>query len=157
MVLFAGVLTFLAYQKGPSIALVGLKSGGNLFLDILPAMVLAFIAAGMIMQVLPRDLLTKWLGEDSGARGLIIATVAGAVTPGGPFIQFPIVAALYKAGAGVAPIITYIAAWSLLGMNRFLIYEIPMLGPKLSITRMLVSLIFPVIIGWITKVLLARL
>jgi uncharacterized membrane protein YraQ (UPF0718 family) len=157
MVLFAGILTILAYQKGPSVALAGLKSGGNLFLDILPAMIFAFIAAGMMMQVLPRDLLTKWLGEGSGARGLIIATVAGAVTPGGPFIQFPIVAALYKAGAGIAPIITYITAWSLLGMNRFLIYEIPMLGPKLSIMRMLVSLIFPVIIGWITKVLLTRL
>ncbi|MFC1820523.1 permease [Thermodesulfobacteriota bacterium] len=156
MMAFAGTLTFIAYQKGPGVALAGLKSGGTLFLDILPAMVFAFTAAGMMMHVLPRELLTQWMGEESGIRGLIIATLAGSVTPGGPFIQFPIVAALFKAGAGIAPIITYITAWSLLGVNRFLIYEIPMLGLKLSLSRLAVSLIFPIIIGLITRFIYNR-
>ena len=125
MLVIAVVLTFLAYKKDPHLPLEGIKAGGKLFWDILPAMVLAFISAGMIGHVLPRETMIRWLGEESGFRGMIIATLAGAFTPGGPFVQFPIVAALLKSGAGIGPLMAYISAWSLLGLNRFLVYEIP--------------------------------
>ena len=157
MFLFAGILTFLAYQKSPGVALEGLKSGGRLFWDILPSMILGFIAAGMIMKVLPRELMTYWLGEESGMRGLIVATFGGALTPGGPFIQFPIIAALLKAGAGVAPLMAYITSWSLLGISRFLIYEIPIMGWKLAVSRIAVGLVFPIIIGLLTKFVYVRM
>ncbi len=157
MFILAGTLTTLAFIKGRHLPLEGLLNGWKLFLDILPTLCLAFIAAGMISIVLPRELLTRWLGEESGITGLIIATIAGALTPGGPFVQFPIVAALFKSGAGVAPLMSYISAWSLLGVNRFLIYEIPLLGWKLAVSRMASSLIFPIIIGIITRFIYLRL
>ena len=133
----ACVLTIMAYKRDPAFPLEGLKNGGKLFWDILPLLVFAFIVAGMITKVLPRELMTRWLGDESGFRGLAIAAVAGVLTPGGPFVQFPIVAALLKSGAGVAPLMTYISAWSLLGINRFFIWEVPLLGWKLSICRYL--------------------
>ena len=157
MLVLSGTLTLIAYLKGSHLPLQGLKNGGNLLLSILPTLLLAFSAAGMISIVLPGELLTKWLGEESGFRGLFIATCAGSVTPGGPFVQFPIVATLLESGAGVAPLMAYISAWSLLGVNRFLVYEVPLLGWKLSVSRMLASLIFPIIIGWMTRVLWLRL
>lgn len=156
MSLLAGVLTIVAYLKDHHFPLDGLKAGGKLFLDISPAMILAFISAGMMMKVLPRELLTRWLGEESGIQGLIIATLAGALTPGGPFIQFPIVAALLRSGAGIAPVVTYLSAWSLLGVNRFLVYEIPLLGWRLALTRITASLVFPIIIGMLTRFLWVR-
>ncbi len=157
MSLLAGALTVIAYSKDHRFPLEGLKAGGKLFWDIFPAMILAFIAAGMITKVFPRELLTKWLGEHSGMQGLIIATFAGALTPGGPFIQFPIVAALLRGGAGIAPIAAYISAWSLLGFNRFLVYELPLLGWKLAFSRMAASMIFPIVIGILTRFLWIRL
>jgi len=157
MLAIAGGLTILAYTKDPALPLEGLKDGGKLLLNILPALLLAFIAAGMISKVLPRELMTRLLGEDSGFRGLCIASVAGAVTPGGPFVQFPIVAALLKSGAGIAPLMTYISAWSLLGLNRFLIYEVSLLGWKLACSRMIASLIFPILIGLLTRFIWTKL
>jgi|Deesub1362A_J573_1020465.scaffolds.fasta_scaffold00768_12 uncharacterized membrane protein YraQ (UPF0718 family) len=157
MFFLAGALTIIAYMKGPHLPMEGLKAGGKLFWDILPALILAFIAAGMISKVLPRELMTRWLGEESGLRGLIIGTLAGSLTPGGPFVQFPIVAALLKAGAGVAPLMAYISAWSLLGINRFLIYEVPLLGWRLALCRMAASMIFPILIGLLTRALWVRL
>ena len=96
MLLFAIALTVLAYLKDPSLPVAGLQDGGKMLLGIIPILVLAFVAAGMIGKVLPRELLTQWLGNESGFRGLAIATAAGSITPGGPFIQFPIVAALCR-------------------------------------------------------------
>jgi len=157
LMIFAVVLTILAYLKDPNLPLEGLKDSWNLFWGIFPALVFAFIAAGMIGKVLPRELMIRLLGEDSGLRGLIVGTLAGAFTPGGPFVQFPIVAALLKSGAGVGPLMAYISAWSLLGINRFLIYEVNMLGWRLSLCRMAVSLMFPIIIGFLTRMLWIRM
>lgn len=157
MLLLVCALGVSAYMKNPALVPEGLKAGGKLFWEILPTMILAFIAAGIVSVILPRELMTRWLGEDSGLRGLIIATLAGSLTPGGPFVQFPIVAALFKAGAGVAPLMAYITAWSVLGMNRFLVYEVPLLGWKLSMARMAASLVFPIIIGLLTRLLWTRL
>lgn len=157
MLLLACALAIGARIKDPKLLPEGLKAGGKLFLHILPTMLLAFVAAGLVSVLLPRELMSRWLGEESGLRGMIIATMAGAFTPGGPFIQFPIVAALFKAGAGVAPLMSYITAWSILGVNRFLIYEVPMLGWKLSLARMTASLVFPIIIGLLTKFIWARM
>ena len=157
MAALTGVLTFVAYMKEPHLPLEGLKDGWKLFWGIFPALVLAFIAAGMIGKVLPRETMTRLLGEESGMRGLVLGTVAGALTPGGPFVQFPIVAALLKSGAGVAPLMAYISSWSLLGINRFLIYEVNLLGWKMASCRMVVSLIFPLIIGILTRMVWVRL
>lgn len=156
IMMLAIILTIVAYVKDPRLPVEGLKDGWKLFWDIFPALVFAFILAGMIGKVLPRDLMIRLLGEESGMRGLITGTIAGAITPGGPFVQFPIVAALLKSGAGVAPLMAYISAWSLLGINRFLIYEVNMLGWKLATFRMAICLVFPIIIGILTRILWVR-
>jgi uncharacterized membrane protein YraQ (UPF0718 family) len=157
MLALALVLTLLAYFKVRHFPMEGFLAGGRLLWDILPKLLLAFVAAGMIGIVLPREFLSRWLGEDSGLRGLLLATAAGAVTPGGPFVQFPIVAALYQAGAGIAPLMAYITAWSLLGINRFLAYEVPLLGWRLAACRMAASLVFPLVIGAITRLIWVRI
>jgi len=88
MLFLAAGLVVIAYMKNPHLPVQGLKAGGKLLWDIMPSLVLAFIAAGMITMVLPRELLTRWLGEESGFRGLVIATLAGSVTPGGLLSSF---------------------------------------------------------------------
>ncbi|MFC1816387.1 permease [Thermodesulfobacteriota bacterium] len=153
MFLLASSLTILAYMRDPGYPLEGLKNGGKLFVEILPAMIFAFIAAGMIVKVLPRELLTRWIGDESGLRGIIVASLAGAVTPGGPYIQFPVVVALLKSGAGIGPLGAFISSWALLGVNRLFVWEIPLLGWKLSICRYIASMAFPILIGLLTRFL----
>lgn len=138
---------WMAHSKG--LAWEGIKAGASMFKEIFPLLVMAFLLAGIVEKILPKEFMTKWLGEGSGLKGLIMGTLAGALTPGGPFIQFPIVASLLKAGVGVGPAMAYITSWSLLGLNRFFVYEMPLLGLNLSTLRFLVSLFIPVMVGFI--------
>jgi len=126
-------------------------------LQILPTMVLAFVLAGMISVLLPRELMSLWLGKGSGLRGLPVGTSVGIMTPGGPFVPFPIIAALLKAGAGVAPIVAYITSWSLMGIHRFLVFEVPLPGRRLAVSRIAASSAFPIEIGLITRFIRVRL
>jgi uncharacterized membrane protein YraQ (UPF0718 family) len=151
------VLLAIAYHRDPHLVLDAAKAGGGLFSKIFPMLVLAFFVAGLVEVLLPRDLLLGWVGKESGWRGLFVGTVLGAITPGGPFIHFPIVASLFRAGADVGPLVAYVSAWALIGINRVIIYEIPLLGPKITFVRLGCSFMFPPLIGFLARLVLHRL
>ena len=82
-------------------------------------------AARAFAEMLPQHLIPSWFGTGTGPWGLIIASVAGALTPGGPVVGFAIAAAALKGGAGAPQVIAYTIAWALFALPRVLIYEIP--------------------------------
>ncbi|EFI35877.1 conserved hypothetical protein [Desulfonatronospira thiodismutans ASO3-1] len=140
--------TIIAFKKDPQLVNDGFVQGMKMLAKILPILLVAFILAGMVEQILPKDLLADILGPESGFRGLALGTLAGAVMPGGPFILFPLMAVLLKAGAGVGPLVAFLTSWALLGFHRLLIYEAPIMGWKFALCRMAASLIFPIVIGY---------
>jgi uncharacterized membrane protein YraQ (UPF0718 family) len=144
----------LVWRSGATQAISGSRDGLVLFAVMLPRLLLAFVLAGLVQALVPHETVARWLSDTAGMRALVIATVAGALTPGGPFLQFPIVAAVYKMGAGTGAIVAYLTAWSLMGLHRVVLWELPFLGPRLTFTRFLVSVPLPLIAGWITRWLL---
>jgi uncharacterized membrane protein YraQ (UPF0718 family) len=150
--------TVVAWRGGGA-ARVGqaLATGGSLFVGVLPNLLLGFTLAGFLYVLLPPELISRWMGQDSGVAGLLIGTAAGTLTPGGPFTHFPILASFLAKGAGVGPICAYITAWSLIGLNRFLVWELPILGPQVALVRLAVAVAFPPLLGglsgWLYRVL----
>jgi uncharacterized membrane protein YraQ (UPF0718 family) len=65
--------------------------------------------------------------------------------------HFPIIASLFKVGVGVGTLVSYLTAWSLFGLQRIIMREIPFLGPKVVAVRVAVSLIFPFLAGWLSE------
>ena len=96
----------------------------------------------MLQLVVPKELLLKWVGQESGFKGILFGSVAGACTPGGPFVIFPIAAGLYKTGAGTGILVAYITGWSVGSILR-LPLEIGFLGWQFSFIRILSSIILP--------------
>jgi uncharacterized membrane protein YraQ (UPF0718 family) len=137
----------LCYSRGKEVFYQGLETSLSLFLDIAPRLMGAFLLAGLVEVLLPKNLITKWIGEKSGLRGIFIATLAGIFTPGGPMISFPLIAALYRMGANLAPLVSYLTSWSLLGIQRIIVWEIPFLGMKFASLRFALSLLLPIIAG----------
>ena len=87
---------------GGQLAVRGATTGLGLLGGVLPQLVLGFLLAGLVTVLLPREAIGSLVGEGSGLMGVGVATIAGAATPGGPFLQFPLVAALMQGGAGPA-------------------------------------------------------
>ena len=116
----------------------------KVFFLFLPAVLML---AAIIEVMLPKGLVERWLGVGSGFKGIMVATFAGAFTPGGPFVSFPLVLALYRAGAAWAPLVTYITSWSILSVARTLVFEIPLVGVELPLVRYLSCIVLPPIAG----------
>jgi uncharacterized membrane protein YraQ (UPF0718 family) len=142
----AFALLALGYVRGEGEHLQGLRSGLGMILQILPLLLCAFLVAGMVQVLLPRDLIAKWVGAESGFRGILIGTVAGGLSPGGPYVSLPIVAGLLRAGAGTGTMIAFLTGWSLWAVAR-LPMEVGILGWKFTVIRLATTFFFPPIAG----------
>jgi len=152
MALIAIAMTLFALARGGNLAAQGWLLGGRIMFQILPLLIFAFAIAGLMQAIIPREVIANWLGEKSGWRGIVFGCLAGSITPGGPYITFPIVASLYRAGADVGTIVAFVSAWSLWAIQR-LPMEVALIGPRMAFARLASSFIFPPIAGLIARAL----
>src|SRR5260370_9774167 len=47
-----------------------------------------------LFRSVPQEVVSRYFGQQSGLRALLIATVAGVLTPGGPMVSVPLMVAL---------------------------------------------------------------
>jgi uncharacterized membrane protein YraQ (UPF0718 family) len=153
----AAIMLVAVYWKSPAAASKGLSATAALILEITPRMIAAFTLAGLFQAIVPEDVIVRWMGHGSGARGLLIGMTLGSVTPGGPMTHFPVIASLFKMGVGVGPLVAYLTAWSLFGLQRIIMWEIPFLGVQVVAIRVAVSLVFPFVAGWLCESLWTKL
>lgn len=146
MALIAGILILIGYLRGGGEHIMGLRSAGNMTIQILPLLACAFTVAGMAQVLIPHDILVKWVGVESGIRGIMIGTIAGGLAPGGPYISLPIAAALLRAGASVGTMVAFLTGWSLWAVGR-LPMEVGIMGWKFTLIRLACTFFFPPIAG----------
>ena len=150
MGVIAVVLLYIGFQRGGGAHIVGLKSAGNLLLQILPLLIFAFIVGGMIQILVPQEIISKWVGAESGFRGLLIGSAIGGIMPGGPYVSMPIIAGLLRTGASIGTMVALITSWSLIAIAR-LPMEIGILGWRFALIRMACVFFFPPIAGLIAN------
>jgi uncharacterized membrane protein YraQ (UPF0718 family) len=121
----------------------GGRTGALAFARLIPRLAIGVLGAGYLAEMLPQDLIVRWLGPGSGMLGTLLASIAGALTPGGPVVGFSVGAAALKGGASAPQVIAYSTAWALFALPRILMYEIPMMPARLVWLRVVVSLPLP--------------
>ncbi len=144
------ILLFIGYQRGGGEHIAGLKSAGTLLIQLIPLLILALIVAGMVQTLISEEMISRWIGAESGFRGILIGTAMGALAPGGPFISLPIAAGFLRLGASVGTLVAFLTGWSLLGVNRIPL-EIGILGWKFTLIRLACTFFFPPIAGLIAN------
>ena len=144
----AVILVFISYQKGVHIQ--GLKTSAAMLMQVLPLMVLAFVVAGMAQSLVPQGIISKWVGVESGFRGILIGSVVGGIMPGGPFVNLPIAAGLLRVGASVGTMVAFLTGWSILAFTRIPM-EVGIMGWKFWLIRLACTFFFPPVAGLIAN------
>ena len=133
-----------------------LKSDFDLFIVMQPKVLAACIIAALVAVLLPREMVSRWVGTESGFLGLVIGTLAGVILPGGPITIFPIASAFIAAGADVGVAIAFITSWTLLGYSRALVWELPIFGLDFLIWRSIAAIPLPIVAGILARLLARR-
>jgi len=124
------VLAVIAATRGRVLLDDGLRAGVMEFILLLPRIGIGVVGSGFVAEALPNAWIAPWLGPESGLLGIAIATLGGALTPGGPVVGFSIGAAALKSGAGAPQVIAYSTAWALYAIHRLVIWEVPMMPAR---------------------------
>ncbi|UCG39755.1 MAG: permease [bacterium] len=140
------VLLYVGYSRGEGQHIAGLKAGFRILTQILPLLILAFVVAGMIQVLIPREVIAHWVGAESGLKGILLGTLAGGLTPGGPYVSLPMMAGFMQAGAGLGTMVAYITAWSLWAVAR-LPMEVGILGWRFTMIRLACTFFMPPLAG----------
>lgn len=139
----------VAVKEGP-LRVVEIAADYTLFLVVLtPKILFGFFIAAAVPILVPREVFTRWLGRESGVRGLAVASIAGGLVPGGPMMIFPLAVGFRAAGSSTAVLIAFVSAWSLYGINRTIIWEMSFLHIDFVLLRVLICLPIPLLLGWI--------
>ncbi|GBE12688.1 putative permease [bacterium BMS3Abin13] len=99
----------------------------------------AFILIGLFEVWVKKETIEKHFGSKSGLRGHIGGILLAGTTVGGLYVAFPVAYSLYRKGADLGVIFTYIAA-SAICRVPMTIFEASFLGIKFSIIRLAVSI-----------------
>ncbi len=143
------VLGFVTLRRSRVLFKTGVKGGLMDFVRLAPRLTIGVLGSGYIAAVMPQQLIATWLGPGSGVAGTAIATLAGALTPGGPMIGFAIGVAALQSGAAPPQVVAYVTAWSLVSAQRLVLWELPMMPRHVVWLKTLASLPLPFIAAWI--------
>ncbi len=150
-----GSAALLFEARGADAVRAALDDDARIFMLLVLFVPAVLLLASFVEVMLPRNMVERWLGAGSGIKGIMVSSLAGMFTPGGPYLAFPMVLALYRAGADWAPLIAYITAWSMNSVARILVFEIPFVGVELPMVRVLACFALPPIAGltarWISR------
>jgi uncharacterized membrane protein YraQ (UPF0718 family) len=145
----AVILAIVAWLKDPGLPAVGVKNGLSLLWFVLPRLIPALILAGLIQVLVPQQVIARYFGQQGGFRALVVASIAGILTPGGPMVSVPLLVALANSGASMPALVAYMTSWSLFGLQRIIAWEAPLMGWRFVSVRVLASLTLPLLAGWL--------
>jgi uncharacterized membrane protein YraQ (UPF0718 family) len=144
------ILLAVAFWRGRGLALAGLSAAARTLWRNLLMLLLSFVIAGLAQVLIPRELISSWLGAQAGVKGVLIGCVLGGLVPGAPYAVFPLVAALYQGGAGLGSVVGFVSGWSLWSIQRLPV-EMALIGPRAALVRYAVTFVVPPLAGMLAN------
>lgn len=112
-----------------------------------------FILLGLMDVWVPKETIMKYMGKNSGLKGIILAFVIGSAAAGPLYGAFPVSAVFMKKGVKFSNLLIFVGAWSTTKIPT-LLFEVSSLGLSFAMTRLVVNVPGIILIAYaLTKVI----
>ncbi|AKB12679.1 MAG TPA: permease [Methanosarcina thermophila] len=152
---YTWVILFVLFSV--SSYLMGFKPGLSIysnftefFIEMISFVPFLFIIIGLFDVWVPKEILEKHVGKESGVKGIFIVILLAMLQAGPLYGAFPVAYILSKKGASVRNIFIYLGAFSSMKLPMLGI-EIGYLGIKFTVVRTLISLPLFILIGYLME------
>lgn len=136
----------------------GMKTG-EAFLDVLIEMLkilpCAFILLGLFEVWVKKDTVMQHLGETCGIKGYLWILLLAGFSVGGLYVAFPVAQSLYRKGASLKIIFTYLGFAGIVRIPMT-IFEITFLGLPFTFVRLMVTIPLFLLVGVVMGTVLKR-
>lgn len=124
-------------------------TGSNL-LEMLSVLPPIFILLGLLDVWVKRETMIKYMGDNSGIIGVLLAFFLGSAAAGPLYAAFPVAGVLLKKGSKLSNVFIMLGAWSTTKIPLIL-FEASALGLKFMLIRLAMDLVGIAVIAYITE------
>lgn len=119
---------------------------------IFPAVI---VLMGLADVWIPKSLINKYLGKESGVKGILLSMLMGTLPTGPVYIAFPIAAELLRKKARISNVMIFLGVWASSKIPQVGV-EIKFLGFKFAMLRLIFTLISLIIIGYLIEYIINK-
>lgn len=145
------ILFFINYSLGVKALSITAFSFKEMLFVIPPV----FILLGLLDTWVPKETIVKYMGEDSGIKGVLLSLLIGSAAAGPLYGAFPVAAIFMKKGVKFTNVMIFLGAWSTTKIPMIL-FEMASLGTKFAFTRLVVDIFGIIIISRIISNLIPK-
>jgi uncharacterized membrane protein YraQ (UPF0718 family) len=149
------IINIIILAVNPVIGLKSIEITWKNALEMLYIIPPIFILLGLLDVWVKRETMVKYMGENSGLFGVLIAFVLGSAAAGPLYAAFPVAVVLLKKGSKLSNVLIMIGAWSTTKIP-LLLFEASSMGVKFMVTRFILDLIGIAVIAFTTEKLLSK-
>ena len=131
-----------------SISFKTIESAKYSFLQMLSVLPPIMILLGLMDVWVKREVLMKYMGENSGLKGIALSMLIGSLAAGPMYAAFPFTIVLLKKGAKFSNVIIFMNSWCVTKIST-LLFEISALGFKFTIVRLLIDIPGVILMGYL--------
>ena len=143
----------ISFYKNKEKSVKALKIALKGTINMAPAIGIILILVGILLGFFKPELISKFLGNQSGIIGITMASVAGAILMIPSLVAFPLTASLVQSGASIPVAAAFITTLTMIGFVTLPI-EIKVMGKRLTFLRNGISFIIAVGIALIMGALI---
>lgn len=115
--------------------------------EVIPALAAGFFISGLVHELIPEDVVLKYLGK-KGFKPILFSTLVGAILPVCCWGSLPIAVSFYKKGARLGPVLAFLTATPATSISALLV-SYSVLGPVFTIYIFFAVILLGIIVGLI--------
>jgi uncharacterized membrane protein YraQ (UPF0718 family) len=138
----------------PSLGIKSFQLTGTNLLEMLSVLPPIFILLGLLDVWIKKETMIRYMGDNSGIIGVLLAFLLGSVAAGPLYAAFPVAGVLLKKGSKLSNVFIMLGAWSTTKIPLIL-FEASSLGLKFMLIRLVMDFIGVAVIAYITEKVLS--
>ena len=136
--------------KMPATGSTAISSSVDYLVEMLLFIPPIFVLVGLLDVWVPRKIVEKHVGPDSGAKGVVISILVATAAAGPLYAAFPVADALLKKGCRLANAVIFLGTWATIKIPM-LMMEIKFMGLSFALTRLILTVPVVILIGYLVE------
>ena len=113
--------------------------------EILPALAIGFFISGLVHELIPEDIVLKYLGS-GGIKPILASTLIGTLLPVCCWGSLPIAVSFYKKGAKLGPVLAFLVATPATSVSALLV-SYSVLGVRFTVYIFFAVIVMGILMG----------
>jgi uncharacterized membrane protein YraQ (UPF0718 family) len=149
-VLLIAIADLLLWLFWPTLAVPVMRNTWDYLVEMILILIPVAVLIGLLEAWVPKQLIGKYLGRESGWKGMALSALFSTAAAGPLYVALPIAGMLLRKGASPLNVVIFLNTWAAIKIPQLLV-EMKFLGPAFMLARLALTVPSVILIGWLIQ------